>query len=292
MAKKFNYKKLVKEYLDWVERQTEGIPGFVPVEDIEKIEAILNESVSEINCRQLGMLLSYVGTWHYRNGVCLIAAGDVAGWRELHTAARYKYAEIRILCLVYDQSKNKFLAGYHVPSILFAGVRGLMCMAIGTWEEADWMARRLSQGRSDGSIVGWDYSLSVPYLIIALHRYLEGRTDVGDLELGVYKSVFEHWDDMEGLKKTLLDLADYHVDNIRGLTKTRVGEFSGPPVDIFPAEMVAIRRVRERLGLETPAIDHPLMQTPFADPPRDILSESDDLLDRALAKVRTIIPDL
>lgn len=285
MPKRFNYKKLVKDCESWVQSRS-GVQ-----DDLDVIEKLTATASTEGECRVLGATLSYMAIWYAHEGVLSVAQGKPEGWAELRRSAHHFFWHIRISCRSYDRLKNKFSACF-TPTLSRIAECGLPCMALGSWEEADWLARRLFQSRSDGSIGPWEWPLAVPRLIIALHRYFEGRTDVDDLELGVYKSVFEHWDDPGKLQKTLLELADYHVDNIRGLTKTRVGEFGDSPVNIFPAELVAIRRVRERLGLETPAIDHPLMQTPFADPPRDIPLEPDDLLDRALAKVRTFIPDL
>jgi len=154
------------------------------------------------------------------------------------------------------------------------------------------MAERLQQSRTDGSITPWSWYHAVPRLVIALHRHLAGRKEVSDLELGVYKSVFDQWDDQAGLQQALLGAANYHVANLRDKSNEDIAEFTHPPVDIFPAELIAIQRVRETLRLETPPIDHPLMKTPFANPPKDLHPEPDELLNQVLDRVRSIIPDL
>jgi len=186
---------------------------------------------------------------------------------------------------------NKFHVDF-IASILDAGKCGILCTALNAWNEASWMAQRLQQSRSDGSISAWAWDLAVPRLVIALHRYAAGQEDVSDLEPGVYQTIFEFWNNSAELQKALLNVADYHVENLKDKGAERFGEFARPPVDIFPAELIAIQRVREQLGLETPSIDHPLMKTPFASPPKDFRPEPDQLLKQVLEKVRTIIPDL
>lgn len=287
---KFNYKKLVQDYRLWVDRETAGNPDFVPA-DVAEIRELLRTGSSEADCRLLGLNLSYVANWYGRRGVCLIAQGDPKGWSDLSASALNDFWNIRICCHTYDQLQNKFRVSF-LASILDAGQCGILCTALNAWNEASWMAQRLQQSRSDGSISAWGWDLAVPRLVIALHRYAAGQKDVSDLELGVYKTIFDRWNDSAELQKALLYVADYHVENLKDKGAQRFGEFARPPVDIFPAELVAIQRVRERLGLETPAIDHPLMKTPFANPPKDLRPEPDELLTQVLKKVRTIIPDL
>jgi len=288
---KFDYRKLVNQYLTWVERETGGNPNYVPRE-IGEIAQELKEPLSEGKCRGLGQELSYLANWHARRGVVIASRGDASGWFDLCKAARYEFWNIRIRSRSYDRAENKIKADNFTPSIINAGQCGISCMALNAWTEAAWMAQRLQQSRADGSITPWSWPHAVPRLVIGLHRYLAGQKDVSDLELGIYKNIFEHWDDRAVLQQALLSAADYHVQNLRDKGSEDIAEFTHPPVDIFPAELVAIQRVREKLGLETPPIDHPLMKTPFADPPGDLRYESDELLNKVLEKVRTIIPDL
>jgi hypothetical protein len=288
---KFDCAQLVKQYAKWVERETNGNPGHVPGE-IGEILKTLKEPLTEGKCRGLGRELSYLANWNARRGVFLISQRDAHGWLDLLRAAQYDFWDTRIRCRSYDRAENKVMAENFTPSIINSGQCGILCMALDAWTEAEWMGRRLQQSRTDGSITPWTWYHAVPRLMIALQRLLAGQRDLGDLELGVYKDVFDHWDNPANLQQALLSVANYHVENLRDKSNADIAEFTHPPVDIVPAELIAIQRVREKLGLETPAIDHPLMETPFANPPRNLPPEPDELLSQVLDKVRTIIPDL
>jgi len=282
---RFDSQKLVREYVAWVQRQTGGKPNYVPAE-INQIAQLLGQGATDANCRKLGRRLSYLANWYAREGVVNLSLSNAGAWAELLKAAQFEFWNIRIWCRSYDRLPNKFRADELSASIIDAGQCGILCMALGAWTEAEWMAHRLQQSRSDGSIGPWTWYHAVPRLVIALQRRLAGQRDVSDLELGVYKDVFDQWDNQANLRQALLDAANYHVENLRDKSNADIAEFTHPPVDIVPAELIAIQRVREKLGLETPSINHPLMQTPFADPPRSLSPEPDELLGQVLDKVR------
>ncbi|HEX4263312.1 MAG TPA: hypothetical protein VH597_03150 [Verrucomicrobiae bacterium] len=286
----YNYDKLTSQYLAWVERQTGGRANYLPKE-ADDIPKALVTAASEGDCRGMAQNLSYLGNWYARHGVVEISRGNAGGWTELSLAALDMFWRIRIKCRSYDRTENKIKASNFAPSILDAGKCGILCFSLNGWAEAGWMGRRLEQSREDESLTPWTWKHAVPRLVIALHRYLEGNKNLSDLELGAYEDIFGHWEDSDGLKKALLQAADYHAANLKDKGND-IAEFSGAPIDIMPAELVSIQRVREKLGLETPAIDHPLMKTPLANPPRDLKFTPDDLLTKVIDKVGTIIPDL
>lgn len=288
---KFDYKKLVKEYTEWVARETRGKADYVPKE-VAEINESLGTAVSEGNCRQLGSRLSYLANWYSRRGVVLLSQGDDNAWSDLRRAAEYEFWNFRIRCRTFDREKNKIKARNLTSSIINAGQCGVMCLALNAEAKSVWMAQRLQQSRVDGSIGPWEWPTATPRLAIALHRYLAGQKEVSDLESGIYKDVFEHWNNSGKLQEALLAAAEYHANNLRDRGDTYLAEFTHPPIDIFPAELVSIQRVREKLGLETPEIDHPLMKTPLANPPRDLKFAPDELLTKVIEKVGTIIPDL
>ncbi len=58
----------------------------------------------------------------------------------------------------------------------------------------------------------------------------------------------------------MADLLDVHLDG----TKPAGAPFDDTACKLYPVEIVAIRNVREWLGLTTPKVDHPLMHTNLA----------------------------
>lgn len=100
--------------------------------------------------------------------------------------------------------------------------------------------------------------------------------------------------DPDKLLPALLAACDAHVERI-GLTEREADsgnfEFYTPLLAVHPTEILAVLRLRDLLGLTNPQIDHPLMQTPYAQitcGPVFLSSRGlrDELLDRFIDTVR------
>jgi len=105
--------------------------------------------------------------------------------------------------------------------------------------------------------------------------------------LGVYVEVLDSWQDNQRLQASLLEACNYHCERIYSPTDEEESpEFIWEPYIVFPAEILAIQRVRHDMGLTTPVIEHPLMQSPLADPPREPPDFEDELLAQVLERIR------
>lgn len=111
-----------------------------------------------------------------------------------------------------------------------------------------------------------------------------------------------HWreSDPEKFLPILLAACDTHVERIavterEANQQAKQFEFNSVFLAVHPAEILAVLRLREIVGLTNPAhIDHPLMQTPYAAitcQPGEI-TERDELLDRFLEVVRQRDPQV
>jgi hypothetical protein len=98
-------------------------------------------------------------------------------------------------------------------------------------------------------------------------------------DFGVYSAILANWNNDGPLAAALVKACDYHCQNMDDDGGDWKPEFSDPPFDLIPCEILAIQKVRRRLGLSTPTIDHPLMAANMTDvrPPANI---SDDILQR------------
>lgn len=76
--------------------------------------------------------------------------------------------------------------------------------------------------------------------------------------LGPYHEVLMHWQGEPRLfAQRLATLLDLHLEQTRGAGAA----FDDPPCKLYPVEVLAVRAVRDGLGLSTPKVDHPLMFT-------------------------------
>ncbi|WP_178082392.1 hypothetical protein, partial [Pseudomonas sp. AFG_SD02_1510_Pfu_092] len=107
-----------------------------------------------------------------------------------------------------------------------------------------------------------------------------------------------HWREPDAAKLApiLMAACDTHVERI-ALTSRELDsgnfEFGSPFEAVYPAEILAILNLRRSLGLPNPSIDHPLMQTPYAQLtcPPGTRFEPDELLMRFLAAACKHDPD-
>jgi hypothetical protein len=113
-----------------------------------------------------------------------------------------------------------------------------------------------------------------------------------EVSLGPYQRIIDAWNGSgQELTEALASACDYHTrrcDHSGG----EDGEFYHTLYDVFPAEILAIMRVRELLGLRSPTVDHPLMQTPLAKPQSPYDPANDKVLQVVLAKARSFWPDI
>jgi hypothetical protein len=150
----------------------------------------------------------------------------------------------------------------------------------------------LEDSRTTGSISLWPEAHPTTYLAIALTQLLTGVADftVRPSDLGAYARVFGNWNNAGELPSALSEAADYHAEHTQDPRRGEEEVFGPPVYDIFPVELHAIARVRERLGLVAISIDHPVMATPFGHRPARITRPRDEILERVLATVAKVIP--
>ena len=108
---------------------------------------------------------------------------------------------------------------------------------------------------------------------------------------GQYGNVFEAWQQPAELADAIHLICDRHVEQINMGDPDEIGEFENNPYDIFPSEILALYRVREKLGLATPSVKHPLLDTPFVNVPKDITCEPEPLVVQAMDFVTKLLPE-
>ena len=93
-----------------------------------------------------------------------------------------------------------------------------------------------------------------------------------------------------GLVPACLAVCDVHTRLCEVACDTQATEFNNGEFSRTPIEILMIFKLRQRLGLHNPVIDHPLMQSPLGLLPDEVRFESiaagpDDLIYRVRAKM-------
>jgi hypothetical protein len=71
-------------------------------------------------------------------------------------------------------------------------------------------------------------------------------------------------DPIVALNSALVEACNYHVAQSRNDTNKEIFDITQTPFQLYPAEILAVIRLREQRGLQQPTVDHPLMDMPTA----------------------------
>ncbi|MEZ2661042.1 hypothetical protein ACBP89_23910 [Aneurinibacillus aneurinilyticus] len=82
----------------------------------------------------------------------------------------------------------------------------------------------------------------------------------------VYQKLMRSWNDTNNFGEHLYELCDFHIYSLSD-TPHKLSEILS--FDCIPYDYYCIRLIREKEGLATPNIEHPLLQTPLAEIPKD-----------------------
>ena len=120
--------------------------------------------------------------------------------------------------------------------------------------------------------------------VLSLHEILVNRI-IDPVSLSrcpePYRAVLENWAKPAELGPVISSLCDYHCRNMEDTVGDWDPEFDRPPFDLLPTDILAIYAVRQRLGLSTPQVDHPLLNSAVATQPIPNSLPEDQILSRA-----------
>ncbi|MBI4952050.1 MAG: hypothetical protein HY908_08455 [Myxococcales bacterium] len=94
-----------------------------------------------------------------------------------------------------------------------------------------------------------------------MHRLGWSEAPPADLELGAYGPLAEHFDET-ALAAALPAVCEYHLTQT-SLSESGTSEFN-VAYDLVPIDVMLVRELLRREARALPAVDHPLMSTPFA----------------------------
>ena len=133
---------------------------------------------------------------------------------------------------------------------------------------------------------------------LKLYGEWQGRGTVPDgpplAPLGPYEQLLASWrsDDPGSLVSGVIAAANYHVARSREHTNDVTFEFADEFFQLYPAEILAVYRLREQAGLANPEVGHPLFATPLGRLQPIVPPKSDPLLDGVLRRAKEQLPTL
>lgn len=215
-----------------------------------------------------------------KEAVIDVLEGRANGWERLHIGMRFEVLHKR-----FDQELGWDRKIDHVDD---EGGRLLaLAWALGDMTVVRWLSEELI--RFPINFAGWRYTPLEPMLLqlYALWQNVEiNWEDYRNPKLGVYRALFDAWNEPAKLPAALEMCCDYHL-----MRTGEFKEFGWPPYQILPAEILAVYRLREMQGLPTPRIEHPLMDTPLGVLPAPVRCPPDELLRKIIDTVSREHPE-
>lgn len=280
--KSFDYKKLVKGSEKWFSKASKEWMWDEPREKIQEYLLVQNS--------RYGLLTSIgkLAAWAAREGCVQVGNRNEDGWQNF---IQYFASNLGCLKIEVEGAKLSRNAEQADPTLTPFHLLA-MAMAMRQTESVRWLGDAIIEARSN-TLFGYDWGdkRQDPFrnYVCELYARGAGSGNFSD-DFGPYAGIFEHWEDLSRLSDAIRAACDYHVEQIDVKAPEEIGVFENNPHDIFPAEILALYRVREWLGLTTLEVDHPLLKTPFCEVPKMITYEPDPLVEQALALAHKLLP--
>jgi hypothetical protein len=213
--------------------------------------ARLHDAIAEPRKRpQVHVAAWMLGTWHLGAGLVRVLNGDGEGFDE----ARVGQALRRCSLLLRERREAPARRGG--SALPFSHLHGtwtaLLGLALGDPGAEplyELLRREPESAFEDGE--------HLPLFTRELLVLRAGERPTVTPRLGPYHEVLMHWHgDARVLAQHLADLLDVHLEQLGS-----GGAFDDTPCKAYPVEVLAVRAVRDELGLPTGKVDHPLMFT-------------------------------
>lgn len=280
--KAFNYQKIIRGSQRWF---NDACKAWMWDEPRTGIAAFLENAGASGLWKAVGGI-NKLGAWHARRGCVLLGEGKTAdGWQELKRSFDYgqwqlrlEVEQVRIANTKGRQEANPTFTPFHLLG---------MATAFRDWDSQRWLGDNVVASRNSRLFGYWTNSRRGCFRSYLCEIYARSTGSGGFADdFGPYTSIFSGWNEPQRLDEAICAACDYHVQQIKA-----DGEFENNPHDIFPSEILALYRIRERLGLETPAVKHALLDTPFTDVPESINYEPDSLVQAAADLAMRLLPE-
>jgi hypothetical protein len=215
--------------------------------------------------------------WYGQCGVRAVLDGEKEGWADIDRTCHYLW--LRALTV------HRSMQASEAASVLATAV------VLDEDAMAESLATRLIRSMDDQKLFQvWEESAFATFMVKlwGLYRGLDidvARPKIAPLR--VYQAILDAWHDDAALASAVSAACDYHLEQT--MEKSPYPEFFCFPFMLFPADILVIGAVRQKLGLSMPEVSHPLLDTPLAKVPppgeRPRMG-ADPLFDEVLARAK------
>lgn len=194
-----------------------------------------------------------LGTWHSGHGIWRVLEGEAEGFDE----ARLGQALRRSSLLLRERHQGPMQRRSGAKRLPFSRLHGAWTALLGI-ALSDPGAEPLYELLRQEPESTFPEDEALPLFVHELLTLRAGERPTVTPRLGPYHDVLMHWQAGGRMfAQALVDLLNVHLESISGPGAA----FDDPACRLYPVEILAIRSVREWLGLPTPKVDHPLMYT-------------------------------
>lgn len=258
--------KILEQHRHWLSQS-----GGMVAQELEYLE-------EDLACDSLEGLdnvsdsLGILALCHGVRGEIAICAGEVSGWEDVSRAMIYRYWGLMLRAKSF--SKTSFLQGIRTVPNLTNQLSSAGCLLAGfiaadrpdlAESVADILAGMLTvDGAVDSGYL--KERRFEPFMLWLYAIYSGGAAPVliESMNLGIYQKVIDSWADEQELVGVLEEVCQYHLANTEDKGGAWDPEFKNPPFDLLPLEVAAILKVRQQIGLATPAVTSPLLSVETA----------------------------
>lgn len=249
--------RLAKEHRKWLAKTAPRVFNWAE----QSLAADLDES-SLASLRSMKSSLGSFGIFYGTRGGIALLDGNATALDDIYLGASFHLHELLLKYALWIRFPEE--TGF---TLAISKVACALCFSVtnGLYDWSRLFAKMLGEAEWNGQMVDrsfWQERKFEPFAL-ALWRIDCNRGLVGTAgadSLGIYSGIIDSWDSPDLLCRALELACDYHCENMEIRNDDWEAEFRDPPFDLIPWELLAIRQIRQRLGLSTPFPPHPLLE--------------------------------
>lgn len=273
--KEWTKEKAIKDYPKWLKEMYDW--------NIVRQRPLVDHDISESDFIGVAVSAGIIANWVGMDGALRLLQGDASGWEGVLLSCDHTELDQQILVRWPTSKQEPIPLSFCLLHAIASGAR----------DRTTWCGTKLLETRQfekESVHYRWlEEQHLIPFAATLYACLADVSWEIAELDLGPYRSVFDKWDDPYGLSTAMAGVCDYHC--LRSpYCSSGFPEFDFGPWGAYPVEIIAIREIRDVLGLETILPEHHLLDTNFMKGPPKGRVVHDELLERIRTAVNKSLP--